>query len=156
MTRRPLLVLVPVIMIAVPAAAAPPQLDQGSPAVKEVVARSQELAAAIRTRDDAKLKMILADELMVMTARGLVTKDVWLEGARRLEILTIEVKEARGAVYGDTAVVWSRNAYTAKVPAADPTAAPTDVSATNWLTDVYVKRDGRWQLVSRQSTPVAK
>ena len=154
MTRLALLALLAVSSVA---AAAPPQLDQASAEVKAVVAREQELNAVLLAHDEAKLKTILAAEFMAMTPRGLIPANLWIEGAvRRMQITKLELKEARGAVYGDTAIVWSRIAYAATLAAPDPKTGAKDLAVESVLTDVWTKRDGAWILATRQSTPAAK
>ena len=51
-------------------------------------------------------------------------------------------------VYGDTAVVVSRYSQTATLDG-------RDVSARLHVTDVWIRRDGRWQIVRRHATVTA-
>ena len=84
-------------------------------------------------------------KLVGRTGRGWSRHD-WLEkAAGPYEIDEFAFEEIDVDVYGDTAVLHSRYRQTAQLDGAD-------LSHTFVLTDVWVRRAGRWQLVHRHST----
>jgi len=58
---------------------------------------------------------------------------------------TFAYEEIDAEVYGDTALVLSRYEQTARLDG-------RDVSARMHVTDVWVRREGRWQIVRRHAT----
>lgn len=140
--------LVPTLLIVLltPAhAVAAPSLDQASPAVREIIAREQEMRAALLAGDEPKTQQIIAAEFVMMNANGLNTRESYFDGVlRKRKMLTLDIKEMRAAVYGETALVWGRIAYTA-------TGLGKTIDTEIVLTDAWIKRDGRWQLLTRHS-----
>ena len=102
-------------------------------------------------QDFDELERILADDLTYTHSIGwLESKDEYLATVRsRLVYRAIETTEDVNArVYGDTAVTTGR--ATMKVVSADQ---PTGLDVR--FTCVYVKRNGRWQLVAWHATRLA-
>lgn len=103
------------------------------------------MEAAIR-KDEAVLRQILADEYHLIAGRlGFVDKDGWLAMGAEYTITEFEYLESDIHVYGATAVSNSRYRQEA-------TYKGEDLSELFYLTDVWVKRDGRWQVVTRHSS----
>jgi len=99
-------------------------------------------------QDFDELERILADDLTYTHSIGwLENKDEYLATVRsRLVYRAIEATEdVKARVYGDTAVTTGR--ATMKVGSADE---PTSLDVR--YTSVYVKRDGRWQMVAWHAT----
>ncbi len=137
------------LLLASAASAAPPVLDPNHPLAREVVAREHDLRAALLAGDEAKVQAILAPEFLLMNNIGLNTRDSYLDGiVRKRKMNRLEVREARGAVYGDSAIVWARLVYESF--GYGKTSAGEAV-----ITDVWHKRDGQWVLVSRHTTTAA-
>jgi len=103
-------------------------------------------------QDFNELERILADDLTYTHSIGwLENKAQYLETVRsgRLVYRAIEpTEDVKARVYGDTAVTTGRAAI--KVGSAD---APTSLDVR--YTTVYVKRDGRWQMVAWHATRLA-
>ena len=102
-------------------------------------------------KDLAACEQFLADEFTMVTSRGSETdRATWLrnvrDNARRSE--APQFPDLRVRMYGDTALVTSRSLN----PGA--TFAGRAWSPENYITDVWVRRDGRWQVVRRHSSPV--
>jgi ketosteroid isomerase-like protein len=114
---------------------------------------TEEWMSAITTRDRAALEAFLAPEFRLTSVRSdqWIGRDQWLElamNAVEMESFTVEAMEV--AIFGDTAVVWARVNQRARV-------AGDDWSDHFMLTDVWVRRDDRWQVVARHtSRPPAK
>ncbi len=64
-------------------------------------------------------------------------------------VLLVTFDDLKVRVYGDVGIVTGVYAHKA-------TLNDKDATGTGRFTDVFVKRTGRWQLVSTQSTRVAK
>jgi len=121
------------------------QLNSASPESVEQVERRR--FAAMAAQDIATLEPMLAEELRYVHSNGqLESKAQFLETIRsgRLRYLAIAVQELDVRSYEEIAVV--SGLLTAEAQAGDQ-----PVALTLRFTDVYVNRDGRWQLVAWQS-----
>lgn len=115
----------------------------------ELVDLSQEWMRAVQEHDRERLDGILAREFSVVGAIGDLGREEWLErvaGPYAIEDFTYE--EIDVEVYGDTAVLTSRYRQTARLDG-------RDLSGSYLVTDVWVRRDGRWQVVRRHATPAS-
>ena len=118
-------------------------MDQTEQEIRDVQQRWMEAASR---KDEPLLNTILGDEYVLISARlGFVDREGWLAMGPDYEIQEFEYLESDIHVYGATAVSNSR--YRQKA-----TFKGQDLSALFYLTDVWVKRDGRWQVVTRHST----
>lgn len=109
---------------------------------------TQEWMDAIRSRDRAALESFLAPEFRLTSARTdqWIDRERWLELAlSEVEMVSFSVDEMETALIDDTAIVWSRISQQAKV-------AGEDWSDRFMLTDVWVRREDRWQVVARHSS----
>ena len=103
------------------------------------------MEAAIR-KDEPVLRQILADEYHLIAGRlGFVDKDGWLAMGPDYTIEEFEYMESDIHIYGDTAVSNSRYWQNATYRGAD-------IRGEFFLTDIWVQRDGRWQVVTRHSS----
>jgi ketosteroid isomerase-like protein len=119
------------------------------PAGAEVEQAAKEWMEAAGRRDADALDRVLAAEFTMVTNRGSqIDKAQWLEnmlhrvgpGFTPPAFLDVRVR-----VYGDAALMTSRNILRA-------TFDGKDWSGELALTDVWVRRDGRWQLVRRHAS----
>ena len=114
---------------------------------------TEEWMHAITTRDRAALEAFLAPEFRLTSVRSdqWIGRDEWLElsmNAVEMESFTVEAMEV--AMLGEAAVVWSRVSQRARV-------GGDDWSDRFMLTDVWVRRVDRWQVVARHAShPPAK
>src|SRR4029079_891863 len=124
----------------------------------ELMQLEREIGDANVRRDKSFFEPIEADEFIFTdSAGGLTTKaeDVASldKPAGEFKLISYAVDDMRVRVYGKTAVVTGRT--TTKLQSKD-----REVTNRSRFTDVFVKRDGRWQLVaghsSRLREPVAK
>jgi ketosteroid isomerase-like protein len=119
---------------------------------REVLKVEQEQDEAVAKSDVKVLDRIWADGLVYTTPTGeLVTKAQHLadfrSGVRKFDTMKHDNFHVR--VYGDTAVLTARSTSTLHYKG--------QVSVgPRVFTNVYVKMDGRWQLVSHHVTDVAK
>ncbi len=121
-----------------------------SQAEQEVLKITQELTdATVRNDVDAVGRIYGDDYLFVAFNGNLENKESQLEAFRsgfmKFSAATIEDVVVR--VYGDTAVAIKRRTQVATV------GTRTNPGARPRVTSVWVKRQGRWQLVSGQVTP---
>ena len=143
--------LLPLLTIGLATAA----IAEESPLAGEVLAREKEWAAAIVRKDEKALENILGSEYSLITANGETQRNVWLEGAVKwMDHKALEFREGRVQVYGDVAVVrctvhWH---VLLKGKLQDPRFGTREINSDFRITDVWVKRDGRWQVVLRHST----
>ena len=102
--------------------------------------------AAWVANDRATCASILADDFLLTSARGvLMSKEEWLASLDWIVAQRFEWEEVRVRPFGDVAVVHSRTNQQATV-------RDQDWSGRFLMTDVWVWRDGRWQVVARQGT----
>lgn len=145
----PLLAMLMVLSIACATATRP----RGTSDEDWVVAAEREWADAVKTRDRARAEQILADEFVLtgpatqrLSTRRVTTKGVWLDTLARLEVRHFDLIEPRVLMHGDTAVVNLRASI-------DWSLGERKLPSDYLLTDVWIKRDGRWQVVLRSSQP---
>ena len=124
----------------------------GEPRKAEAVIErlERDWADAVKRRDVGKIDRLEADEFVFTGPGG----EVWpkarvLEALKTgdLEIDSFELNDVRVRTYGDTAVVTLRVDWTGRFRG-------MDISGPQRMTDVWVKRAGRWQCVASQSTRV--
>jgi hypothetical protein len=115
--------------------------------VHELARLEHELMEAVQRHDTEMLDGLVGREFKLVgrTGRGWSRED-WMEkAAGPYEIDDFAFEEIDVDVFGDTAVLHSRYRQTARLDGGD-------LSHTFILTDVFVRRAGRWQLVHRHST----
>ena len=112
----------------------------------EVVRREHELREAVRRQDRAALEALVGAEFSLTSDRLNVGRDEWIALAvGPFKVRSSELQEARVRVYGDVAVVDARVRQEAALGGAAARAL--------WLvTDVWVRRGGRWQIVKRHAS----
>ena len=100
--------------------------------------------------DKSFLNHVLANDVTYTHSTGsLQTKDELIASLEqgRIDYVSIQNEKSEVRVYGDTAVVTGIALFGVKVGA-------ESVTARLRYTDVYVKRDGYWQMVAYQSTRI--
>jgi ketosteroid isomerase-like protein len=127
-----------------------PQPTPLSKAEQEVMTAEQEWMDAVKQRDEAKLKSIMADEYTLSNlmnfSRPSVPKAKWIENTKNLKVDSFSFDKPRVRVYDNTATVhtlFNMKGVFQEKPYED----------TFVLIDTWVKRNGRWQVVSRISAP---
>lgn len=118
-------------------------MDQAEQEIRDTQQRWMEAASR---KNEPVLEDILADEYVLISARlGFVDRNGWLAMGPDYDIEEFEYLESDINVYGDTAISNSR--YWQKA-----TINGKDLSVEFYLTDVWVKRGERWQVVTRHSS----
>jgi ketosteroid isomerase-like protein len=121
---------------------------------RELLKLEDEWSQASIKRDGAALPRFYADEYLFTDEDGVVTDKAkemknLTTGVFRLESYKFDDMKVR--VYGDVAIVTGRN--TIKGMWDD---IKRDVSGPYRFTDVFVRRDGRWQCVASQSSRIVQ
>jgi ketosteroid isomerase-like protein len=117
---------------------------------KEFTALENTWGEAVKKRDTAYLEKLYAAEYLFTDPSGGVAdraKDIGDTKSGAFKLDAFKLDEIKVHQYGNVAVVTGRNTLTA-------TADGKDVSGAYRFTDVFVKRDGRWQCVATQATRV--
>ena len=124
-------------------------MSSSATVVHELVTLSNELVRAVQQRKPERLETMLAREFTLLGAAGELDREELIGAASgRYAIEDFGYEEIDPEVYGDTAVVVSRYSQTATLDG-------RDVSARLHMTDVWIRRDGRWQIVRRHATVTA-
>jgi ketosteroid isomerase-like protein len=145
-TKRAALFAAVICALAAPAFAAEPSAGLKA----ELLKLEADWNQAVVDRDVARLDQILGpDFVLIWTNGGRTDRASLLAGAkaRRADILPFVTEDVSVRVYGDTAVLTGKFTQTAKL-------GDQSETGTFWYTDVYVKKDGRWQAVAAQATRV--
>ena len=107
---------------------------------------SHELVRAVQEHETGRLDELLAEEFTLDGAAGTLTREELLEAAvGAYEVDDFSYDEIDTQIYGNMAVVVSRYRQTARLEG-------RDASGALRITDVWVRRDGRWQIVRRHAT----
>ena len=107
---------------------------------------SHELVRAVQEHDTKRLDELLAEEFTLDGAAGTLAREELLEAAAgAYEVDDFSYDEIDTQIYGNMAVVVSRYRQTARLEG-------RDASGALRITDVWVRRDGRWQIVRRHAT----
>jgi ketosteroid isomerase-like protein len=109
----------------------------------------QEWMQAHQERDAARLEELVADGFR-FTAIHLnpepMTREQWMGAALGgYTITTFAFEDMEIDVFGETAVIHARYSQIANYDA-------VNLSHVYWLTDIWARRDGRWQVVARHSS----
>jgi ketosteroid isomerase-like protein len=130
-----------------------PTLGQSQGAAEqELVKLENAWIAAIIKRDGDFLKKLYADEYLFTDSEGALfnkTADISDVVSGKTKIDSANITDVKVHIYGDTAVVTGLNTLKGSY-------GGEDMSGPYRFTDVFVKRDGRWQVVATQSSLVAK
>ena len=112
----------------------------------EVRAAATAWAEAIQRRDvEAAGRFLGAEYALMAPGLGEMPRAKWLESLPSYVVHSYEHTDVRVHVYGETAVMRSRYKQQATV-------FGKDRSGEMLVTDVWVKRDDRWQVVARHSS----
>ena len=116
------------------------------PIFQELITLSNELVAAVHEHDLARLEQLLAREFTLNGAAGELDREAFLEAASGpYEIDDWAYEEIDP---GDL-----RRHRRARLPLpADGRLDGRDLSHRMHVTDIWVRRDGRWQIVRRHAT----
>jgi ketosteroid isomerase-like protein len=120
----------------------PPHADYEA----EVRAAAAAFSEVIQRRDVKAAELVLGAEYALMApGSGETSRAKWLANLPDYIVHSYEFLDVKIQVYGETAVMRSRYKQAATV-------AGKDRSGEMLLTDVWVKRDHRWQIVARHTS----
>ncbi len=112
----------------------------------ELVELSHDLARAVSEHDVASLDELLASEFTLQGAAGQLDRDAFLAAAAGpYEIEGFSYEEIDPEVYGNTAILVSRYSQVARLDG-------RDLSHRMNVTDIWTRREGRWQIVRRHAS----
>jgi ketosteroid isomerase-like protein len=108
-------------------------------------------AAAVVKGDVATLESQTSDDYTLINANGQVSGKAQTMSAIKsgdIKLTANELSDLKVRVYGDTAVVTGKSN-------AKGTIGGRELKGPVMFTRVYVKKDGKWQSVAFQQTPIA-
>ena len=112
----------------------------------ELVELAHDLARAVSQHDVDRLEQLLAGEFTLQGAAGQLDREAFLEAAAGpYEIDEFTYEEIDPEVYGNTAVLVSRYHQVARLDG-------RDLTHRMHVTDIWTRRDARWQIVRRHVT----
>lgn len=122
---------------------------------QELLEAEREWVQIIMRKDKLAADRILADEFRltgpeltrISTGRA-ATKELWMGTLDLLDVQSFDLSDAQITVYGSAAVVFIRATM-------DWSIQGRPLPSRYRLTDLWVKRDGRWQVVTRISEPLS-
>jgi ketosteroid isomerase-like protein len=132
-------------------ALAPPLARAQAPAEKELMDVENHWAEATVKGDVQALERLYADEYLAIDPAGATftkAQDIANVKSGNFKLVTFKLDELKVRLHGEVAVVTGRNTIKA-------TYMGKDISGAYRFTDVFVKRGGRWQVLTTQGTLVA-
>lgn len=113
----------------------------------EIISREKEWMQAWMEKDEEKFNDILAGDFLLSSARGIfMTKKEWIQGAlNAFTCDSFQWEAIKIRSYDNVAVV---NAITSQIA----NVGGQDWSGRFMLTDVWVNKNGKWQVVARHGT----
>ena len=129
-----------------------PKFDyKPTPAETELIHLSHHwMDVALKEKDEKRLREIMAPEFTLQiwdASHAPQTLEGWLDTLKnRLNEIDFKYSGINARIFGDVAVVYSRfwwkGAFDGK-----------PFSDSGFLADVWVKRNGKWQVIARRSAP---
>ena len=133
-----------------PAAAASPAPADGT--VGDTLSKlEQEWAEAVVHHDAAAIARIEADDFIGTDPDGMVTsktEDIEAARSQAFDITSFKLAGIKVSLYGTAAVLTGQTTFAG-------TAGGHDIGGKYRWTDVFVQRDGKWQVVASQATSIA-
>ena len=112
----------------------------------ELVELAHDLARAVSEHDVDRLERLLASEFTLQGAAGQLDRAEFLAAAAGpYEIDEFTYEEIDPEVYGNTAVLVSRYHQVARLNGCD-------LTRRMHVTDIWTRREARWQIVRRHAT----
>jgi len=134
-------------LTAVPAGAQ----GMGAPSVEEQIKKMErDRAAAVVKADVATLEGLTSDDYVLINANGQVSnkaETMSMIKTGKIKLTANEVSDLSVRVYGDTAVVTGKSTAKGSING-------IELKGPVMFTRVYVKKNGKWQSVAFQQTPI--
>jgi hypothetical protein len=112
----------------------------------ELIELAHDLARAVSEHDVTRLEELLADEFTLQGAAGRLDRQEFVDAAAGpYQIDEFAYEEIDPEIYGNTAVLVSRYSQVARLDG-------RDLSHRMNVTDIWTRREARWQIVRRHAT----
>ena len=112
----------------------------------ELIELANDLARAVSEHDVERLEELLASEFTLQGAAGQLDREEFLlAAAGPYEIDEFTYEQIDPEIYGNTAVLVSRYSQVARFDG-------RDLTHRMHVTDIWTRRDARWQIVRRHAT----
>lgn len=129
------------------------QTARGADEVEELIALSNEWMLALERKDRNRLEQILHPDFSILGIgddRAPTDRERWLQnGLEVMDWSDFRYDHFDVAVFGDVAVVRSTLDFTVR----RRTGLIRKVATASPLVDVWVRRDGEWQIIRRYAAP---
>jgi ketosteroid isomerase-like protein len=123
----------------------------GAPSVQDQIKKMEkDRAAAVVKADVATLEGLTSDDYILINANGQVSnKAETMSNIKtgKIKLTSNEVSDMTVRVYGDTAVVTGKSTAKGSING-------IELKGPVMFTRVYVKKNGKWQSVAFQQTPI--
>ncbi len=127
------------------------QRDSREATEKTLIALERKWMEALQQRDASTLSQLISDDFTLVSPRLVIAVDererYFQHAMRELTLNSYEFEGLTVRLYGRTAVVVGRLKQSAN-------ATGEDWGGTYLFTDVWVNRDGTWQVVGRHMSPL--
>jgi len=123
-----------------------------SPAEQELVRLEHSWKQAVVNRDVSALKRLYAEEYVSTDQEGMVwnkADDIAIDTAGLFRLASYQFDDMKVRLAGNTAVVTG-------LLSTKGTLNGITIGSASRFTDVFVKRDGRWQCLASQATPISE
>jgi len=138
-------------LVTVAAIPARGQAAAAGPSVEDQLKKMEkDRAAAVVKGDVATLEKLTSDDYILINANGqLSDKPTTMNNIKtgNIKLTANEVSDLKVRVYGNTAVVTGKSDAKGSI-------GGRELKGPVMFTRVYVKKDGKWQSVSFQQTPI--
>lgn len=150
MTRMATRLVFAVAFVLATLTAAPARAQGGASVEDQIKTMEKDRAAAVVKGDVSMMEDLTSDDYTLINANGQMSGKAETMNNIRTGVIKLtanEVSDMKVRVYGETAVVTGKS--TAK-----GTIGGRELKGPVMFTRVYVKRNGKWQSVAFQQTPV--
>jgi ketosteroid isomerase-like protein len=150
MATRVVVVAAACALATVTAAPARAQMGATASVEDQIKKMEKDRAAAVVKADVATLESLTSDDYILINANGQVSNKAETMNNIKTGVIKLtanEVSDLKVRVYGDTAVVTGKSS-------AKGTIGGRELKGPVMFTRVYVKKNGKWQSVAFQQTPI--
>ena len=153
MTRMATRVVIAAALGVATLTAAPARAQMGGAAssvADQIKKMEKDRAAAVVKADVATLEGLTSDDYVLINANGQVSnkaETMSMIKSGKIKLTANEVSDMNVRVYGDTAVVTGKSTAKGSING-------IELKGPVMFTRVYVKKNGKWQSVAFQQTPI--
>lgn len=122
-------------------------------APKDLLAADLLWRQAILHKDRVALEKVVGADYTLTTANGVTPREQWMKSGVLWDTKVLEWREPpRVLVYGDAAVLSGLLRWHVLKDKPDPRTGTAELDVAFLVTDVWIRREGQWQVVARHST----